>query len=461
MELNLRVDVSTDKLGAYVQLVRLDDTFTCTADELEQFLHQSGVKYGILPDVLAQIANEPAAYYMKQTLVAQGQPAVAGEDGRLVFAINMSGKRGPAENEDGKVDLKEIVQLLNVKRGQLIAECVSPAEGKPGKAVTGEPIPGRRGKEAKIKAGKNVVLNAEKTALYAAMDGLVTKTENDKINVFPVYEVNGDVDYRTGNIDFVGTVVVRGNVLTGFKIRAAGDIRIIGGVEGAELESDGSIEITSGIMAGGKGLVKAGWNVRSSFIQDANVIAGEDVIVNQSIMHSNVRAGRTVLCTGAKGLIVGGIIQAGECVSARVIGNSMSTATAVEVGVLPELRSELLELRKTIKQLSDSLNKTEKALSLLDQLAAAGQLGADKMEMRMKFGTTKKQMLQELEESKDRMLVIEKSVEESNNAKVDVINTVFGGTKIVIGRSTRFVKEPVKRISFRCSEGDIAMIAYR
>ena len=46
--------------------------------------------------------------------------------------------------------------------------------------------------------------------MYAAIDGLVTKTDKDKLNVFPVYEVNGDVDYNIGNIDFVGTVVIRG-----------------------------------------------------------------------------------------------------------------------------------------------------------------------------------------------------------------------------------------------------------
>ena len=46
--------------------------------------------------------------------------------------------------------------------------------------------------------------------MYAALDGLLTKTEKGKINVFPVYEINGDVDYSIGNIDFVGTVVIRG-----------------------------------------------------------------------------------------------------------------------------------------------------------------------------------------------------------------------------------------------------------
>ncbi|MGO4375892.1 FapA family protein, partial [Paenibacillus sp. MCAF20] len=226
--------------------------------------------------------------------------------------------------------------------------------------------------------------------------------------------VNGDVDYRVGNIDFVGTVVIRGNVLNGFRINAAGDIRVIGGVEGAELDSEGSIEITGGILGGNKGHVKAGRNVRSSFIQEANVIAGEDILVSQSIMHSSIRAGKSIVCSGAKGLIVGGIVQAGDLVRARTVGNTMSTATAIEVGVKPEFRYELQELRTRLKQSVESLDKTDKALTILDQLAAAGQLSEEKMALRVKLSVTKRQTKVEVEETRMRILEIERSLEDTD-----------------------------------------------
>ncbi|MNI30385.1 hypothetical protein D3C73_842320 [compost metagenome] len=289
---------------------------------------------------------------------------------------------------------------------------------------------------------------------------MVTQTDKVKINVFPIYEINGNVDYGTGNIDFVGTVVVRGNVLSGFKITAAGDIRVIGGVEGAELYADGSIEISGGIIGYNKGIVKAGHQVKSSFIQDGNVVAGEDVVVSQSIMHSNIRAGRDVICSGAKGLIVGGSIQAGERVVARIIGNPMSTTTSIEVGVLPELRNELQELRQSVKDIHVNLDKTEKALSLLDQLASIGKLTPDKVAMRSKLGLTKKTQTQEINDMKERMLNIEKALEETGKARVDVLRMIYGGSKIVIGRYTKYIKEPISRMSFYYSEGDISMSAY-
>src|SRR5690606_12910229 len=135
-------------------------------------------------------------------------------------------------------------------------------------------------KEAYFKPGKNVVLDEERTRLYAVTDGMVTFTDNEKVNVFPVYEVNGDVDYRSGNIDFVGNVVVRGNVISGFRVKAEGDVRITGSVEGAEIIAAGSIDIAEGIVAHNKGFVKAGKTIKCSFIQDANVEAAEDLIVN-------------------------------------------------------------------------------------------------------------------------------------------------------------------------------------
>lgn len=458
----LSITLSDDKTIAYIQFNKKDEEFSCSMEVFQQFLHDQGLRYGIQEDIVRRFVANPKEYFFSKTPIAIGVEPQNGEDGKIRYAVPLEDdiRFKPTETEDGKVDYKDVTRLNNVRKGQLIAELVPPLPGIPGTAVTGEQIPNKAGKEARFKVGKNVVLNPEKTAMYAAIDGLVTPTDKGKLNVFPVYEVNGNVDYSTGNIDFVGTVVIRGNVLSGFKVSASGDIRVIGGVEGAELYSEGSIEITGGIIGYNKGLVKAGHHVKSSFIQDGNVIAGENIIVTQSIMHSNIRAGKDVICSGSKGLIVGGSIQAGERVTARIIGNPMSTTTSVEVGVLPELRNELIDLRQQVKDIMMNLDKTDKALTLLDQLASLGKLSSDKLEMRAKLGMTKKSNLQEMNDLKERMLEIEKALEETGKARVDVLNMIYGGAKIVIGRYTKYIKEPISRMSFYFSEGDISMSPY-
>lgn len=452
------VSISEDRMSAFIQLADPDLAQSVTKSGLVELLRMNRIVYGLKEEALAAFATAPLQYAAAPLLVAQGLAPVAGEDG---YILNLFGEekkeRKPLLREDGSVDYKQLMQLDNADKGQLIAQRILATQGVPGMTVTGEEIPGKDGKEARFKPGRNVVVDGEKMNMYAVIDGLVTQTEKGKLNVFPVYEVNGDVDYHIGNIDFNGTVVIRGNVLSGFKIKAAGDIRITGGVEGAELEADGSIDIASGIFAGNKGSVKAGLDVKSSFLQEANVHAGQHIVVSQSILHSNVRAGKSVICKGTKGLIVGGTIQAGEFIQARTVGNPMSTATALEVGVAPELRSELQQLRTTIKRIVENIEKSEKALIMLDQMAAAGTLAPDKQELRSKLLSTKRTAGEELAATKERVWEIESSLDDIEQAKVEMIGTVYPGTKIVIGRYTRFVKDATTRVTFQMQGGEITM----
>ncbi|MNO86588.1 hypothetical protein D3C76_779920 [compost metagenome] len=462
LESYLTITISDDKTVAYIQFSKQDDQFKCTREELEQFVQSQNIKFGVERSTLQQIADHPEHFYYSRTPIAYGEKPVHGVDGSIEVQLKMTDDKNgsPQESDNGKVDLKEILNLNNVRKGQIIAKRTAPEPGTNGMTVTHEVIVYKPGKEVYFKTGKNVVVNGEQTAMYAAIDGMMTITEKSKINVFPIYEVNGDVDYSVGNIDFVGTVIIRGNVLSGFRVKSAGDIRVIGGVEGAELDAEGSIDISGGIIGYNKGHVKALQQVKCSFIQEGNVSAGGDVVVSQSIMHSNIKAGKNVVCNGTKGLIVGGNIQAGERVIARTVGNSMSTVTNIEVGVVPTLRNELADLRNQLKVQIDTVEKSEKALNLLNHLASTGQLTPDKVAMRIKLNSAQKSQMKELTQTKERILEIEKSLEDTNRARVDIIRTIYGGSKIVIGRYTRFVKDTSERVSFYYNDGDISMIPY-
>lgn len=455
---NLNIEISADKLTAFLSFHHISDQAPFQIEELEAYIRSKGIVHGLLHDNLRLVCKDPLIYMKQKIEIANGDPSGKGIDGKIDFIGKVRTNEKIHETDDtGVIDFKQITKLDNVIRGQLIAQLIPPSYGKPGIGVTGDALMANLGKPAHFKVGKNVVKNGEGTALYAAIDGLISITDKEKINVFPVFEVNGDVDYRVGNIDFVGTVVIRGNVLTGFKIKAVGDIRVIGGVEGAELESEGSIEVTGGIMASGKGYVKAKNNIKCSFMQDANITAGQDIIVTQSIMHSTLRAGKSVACSSSKGLIVGGSILAGEGVSARTIGNPMSTTTIIEVGVNPTLREEQVLLRHNMKEHADNLDRTEKALVILDQMAATGKLTPDRFAMRQKLMNTKNQTSSIVDEMKERLFDIEKQLEDSESATVSVKNTIYGGVKIVIGRYTRYIKDSTSSIVFKYDGGEIIM----
>jgi len=451
------ISITEDQMSAYVQVVEPEKLETVTPQAVIELLNAHGVVYGLLMENIAKFAENPKQYEKTPLLAAAGTKPVDGKDGYIKnYFANDAKELKPAEQANGKVDMRELLNLNNAAKGQLIAERFPPTEAVPGTTVTGKPVPGKDGKPARWKMGKNVVVNEDQKGMYAVIDGLVTVTTDKKINVFPVYEVNGDVDYRIGNINFIGTVVIRGNVLSGFKVKAAGDIRITGGVEGAEIEAGGSIHIHSGIFAGNKGFVKAGVDVKSSFVQEAYVTAGENIEVTQAILHSNLRAGRSVRCTG-KGLIIGGIVQARDYIFARTVGNPMSTATVLEVGAAPELRQELQELTTSLKSLSEQNDKADKALSILDQLAASGTITPDKLELRKKLMMTKRTTEEDIAAVKDRILEIEISLDEISKARIEISGTVYSGAKIVIGRYTRFIKDATTRVMLQLQRGEIVL----
>jgi len=460
-ESTFNIETSADKQVAFISIKILNDSTSFNVDEVSEYIRSKGIVHGILHDNIRLLCSNPLSYLSQKIEIARGMPSKKGKDGfvRLVNTTQLKDS-AVAVDELDTVDYKQVTKLNNVIKGQLIAELVRPEAGEQGLNIIGESTEPVFGKPARIKVGKNVVLNGEGTALYAAIDGLISLTDSDKINVFPVFEVNGDVDYSIGNIDFVGTVVIRGNVLTGFKVNAAGDIRVIGGIEGAEIYSEGSIEVTGGVMASGKGKIFARKNIKCSFIQDANITAGEDVLVSQSIMHSNVKAGRSIQCLGSKGLIVGGVIQASESVYARTVGNVMSTNTIIEVGVNPSLREEQLHLRASLKENQENLSSTDKALVILDQMALAGKLTPDRLAMRQKLIQSKSLTTVSVNDAKERMMEIEKMLENSDKSFISVKNSVYGGVKIVIGRYTKYIKDATDSIVFKYSDGDIIMLPY-
>lgn len=449
---------SQDKLTAELILNPELTEESLNYEDVKQFLRQNAIVYGIDENLLLEVCEKPKKFLGTPITIAQGKSPVPGEPARIDYIFKSQVHEGikPKELDDGRVDFYQVVDIANVNRGQLVAKKIPAGRGEEGTSIFGQPIPPTPGKDVTIKMGKNVLLSQDKMLLYAAIDGQVSVGEGEKINVFPVYEVKGDVDFSIGNIDFVGTVVVRGNVPTGFRIKASGDIRILGSVEGAELEAGGSVEIKNGIAAQDKGHVIAGIDVKASYIQNGNVRAVNDVIVSQSIMFSHIRAGQNVFCNGTKGIIIGGSIQAGEKIVARVIGNSSATPTVLEVGVKPELRNDLLVVTKELSNLYDNLKKTEQGLGVIDQLLHSGvELSPDKKMLQIKLTNTKIMLEKEVKKFEAQKKELEVQLDHDAHAVVDVYSVMYPGIKLVFGKLIRFIKQEFPRTRFLVVQGEI------
>lgn len=446
----IKVTIQDSGLKAVLSIDSTDELdVSISENDFKEFLNSKKIVYGLNEDVLKSFCTTPSAYIGKSIEIAKGYEPVNGEDGYIVWEVEKREKNELTVLENGNVDYRNLDNIINIKKEQLIASKVLSTKAVPGMSVSGTEIKGKNGKEYSFKIGKNVKFNDEKDKIYANVEGQLVLTENNKINIFPLYEVRGDLGFDIGNIDFVGTVIIKGNVPDGFIINAAGEIKIYGNVEGAELRAGGNIFIQHGIIGHNKSFIESKKSLTVSYILDANVRVEEDVNVIKSIMHSKVSAGSKINCVNGKGIIVGGTVQAGDSVIANVIGNDLNTVTSIEVGINPLIREEMNNIKKEKKSLEESMGKINNGLLLFEKMKKTdGNLPQKKIELNSKFIKQKFIINKRLFEIDLRKKDIEEEMDRINNSFIMVKDKIFSGSKLVIGDGVKFIKEEIKFAKF-------------
>jgi hypothetical protein len=360
-----RVDISPDEMKAIVRITppKIGGRHLETIDVVNA-LKSYGVVIGFLENNIKDALMSDR--YMQDILAAQGIPPKHGDDARIDFKVNIK-KEGFDLKEDtkGKVDFKNLNLVENVVAGQILAEKIPAKKGVIGRTLFNRLIDARDGKDIDLKQGKGTILSGDKSRLIAEINGQVVFAR-DTLSVEPVYRVTGDVGPKTGNIMFLGSVVIGGNVLDNYEVKAAGNIEIQGAVQKAKVEAEGDIIIKQGITGKGTGLVETtGGAVMARFIQSAIVRSEGDVVAQEGILHSHVESASNVICNGRRAQIVGGSIRAGKEVRARMIGSQAYTATEIVVGSDPKLLAEHEEKSKQLAEMKSRTDKLKKAIATL------------------------------------------------------------------------------------------------
>lgn len=274
-------------------------------DDLLDLVKQNGVKYGIIEKNI-EIALK-GRLYCTDILIAKAQPPVQGRNASIEYFFDADKTSTPQMAEDGSVNFHKLDMIERVKEGQLLAKLTPEERGTDGTDVLGMPLNPVKVTHLSLKHGKNIHLSDDKLEMYSDVSGNVTLVD-DTVFVSNVYEVPADVGPSTGDIDYDGSVEVKGNVLTGYTVKATGDITVNGAVEGASLIAGGKIVLKRGIQGMGKGNMQAKGDVISNFIESSKVTSGGKIITD-AIMHSDVVSQDNVLVHGKRGLIAGGKIR--------------------------------------------------------------------------------------------------------------------------------------------------------
>lgn len=461
-EMEILVKISDDKMEATLYINRRPGTSPVTESQIYQALKDKGVIFGINEEAVREAVRLSAesSEELIKIVVARGKEVEHGRDAQITYHFPLPGKAKPIEREDGTVDFYNLNLVHNVRAGEVLATKIPAVPGEPGITVTGQMIRPLPGKNINFRRGKNTIVDKDGCAVVATTAGHVVLIDGI-VHVFPVYEVNGDVDLSTGNINFVGNVIVRGNVKSGFIVKAEGNIEVHGTVEGGSLYAEGNIEVKKGIMGQGRGIVWAKGSVFARFVENGEIQAGENVVIADAIMNSNVSAGKCIIVEGRRGVIVGGVCRAAEEIKAKVIGSLLAPPTQVEVGVKPEIRQAYKQTTSDLIAREKNLEKVQQVLGVLSYVEKTrGELPPEKQELLARLRMTESQLLREIKELRQKKQALEEELAELRRCKVRVSGTIYPGVTVVIGQLTMHVNDPLQYVTLTEDMGDIKIYPY-
>ncbi|MDF2883221.1 MAG: hypothetical protein K0R54_3778 [Clostridiaceae bacterium] len=237
-----------------------------TVDDVKKELAKQKIVFGLINENIEALINGEED---KSLLVAKGEKPQDEQDDILDIKFKQDTENlVPDEDEFGKVDFKSIGSVDSVEKGYILAVKTPGLEGKNGKDIRGKIVKFKAGRKISIKNGTGCTLKDSNTII--ADEGGKPCIKNNTFYVYPVHELKSDVDLKSGNIKFMGDIIIYGNVMDGMIVESGNAVTIHGNVERAK------------VTGKGEGLIKG------SIISSQILIGGEDVMIQNLI--SNLEA---------------------------------------------------------------------------------------------------------------------------------------------------------------------------
>jgi len=446
----IAVDISKDEMsGNLIVSPPAMSGQEASVEAIKRACFQQGILADcVLEDKVREFVDSPV--YNTPFEICHAVMPVDGHDSYISYNFETDPKKlkPKVSEESGRINFKQLNQIQNVIAGQPLATKVPAEKGKGGKTLLGRWLDAKDGKDTVVQLGANTEWDRDGITIKASIDGEVMIV-NGKITVEPVKYLDA-VNVKTGDIKFVGTVIIKGSVEEGFRVEAT-NIEVNGIVDKSHLEATGNIIVSQGIFGKGEGYIKAGKSLWAKFINEATVEVEENVVVNDSIINSNVTAMKNIIVRGKKAQILGGHLLATEEICAKKIGSpGGGTETILEVGIDPRAKKRLEELQKMQSKNTTEYEKLDLDIQTLEQQKKLRKkLPQDKEDKLSEFKEKQQQLYQELEQINDEIAGIQGHLKELKAiGKVKVEDTVYAGVKIYIRDALDEIKMDCKKTTF-------------
>ncbi len=421
--------------------------------DIQRILKEAGVLFGVQRNIIEAAVQKVLKDKkpLEKLLIAKGQPPILGraEDVTLTVRAPDFGERYWIK-ADGSVDFYDLKRIVCVNEGDELAKIEPGIPSKPGRTVLGKIIQPPKPLEPDLIAGAGIRISEDGTRWIASVSGQLHQ-EGRTVSVHQTFFIDGDLDFSTGNVDFVGDVFIRGDVADGFSVKSGGDITVVGSVGVANLVAKGIIEVGLGISGKNRTTVRCDGNLICSFLQEVKVRCGGDLVAASQILHSDVRVSGVVEVITAKGTIMGGSVIGGRGIRVRQLGSEYETPTEVEVGSDWRKLEEGMKASELEEELAAKLAKLEQLLANVDSaadpnLVARAEGEGEKIRRALEHAKRKK--------SEARALVFV-----DPTPSIEVLDTLYSGVSIRIRDARLRVKEIAKggTISYDDDRGRVSI----
>ncbi len=386
--------------------------------------------------------------------VAKGKEAVNGYEEYFIPLISIDKKAGRMLH-DGRIDFREVGSIVEVVKEQEILRRIPPEKPVDGFNIYGEQITAVMEKKDGYLKGDNIVRSLHDENIFlSSIDGCLN-VENKKISVLPYAIIKGNVDYESGNIDFRGSILVKGSVLSGFTVKAGGNVIVEKSVDDAFVETGGDLTIKMGVVGKGSTKIVCGGKLKTTYILNSSVEAMGEIEVEDSIINSRVFSNDRIVVTASHGKIMGGEVTARYEVVANVIGNPQESGTTITVGKSLVVEREMAEIRKQMNIIRENVDETIRKI----RTSFGEDLFKNPKEFVSHLPAVKKKncliLLKELSDSNKSLKELSgkyKETEEKNKLErqpsVVVTETVYGGTIINISKRRRLIEQKLANVKF-------------
>ncbi len=295
--------------------------------------------------------------------------------------------------------------------------------------------------------GENVAIPEEDPhIIVSTTDGYVT-VENNRIEVRDTLDIDGDVNFKTGNLTFIGKIIVRGSIFSGFSVKAK-QLIVEGSIEGAHIQIDEDLIVRGGIIAcQGKG-VYCGGTVMTKYIENSLIQARGNIFIEKSALHSQLITAKSIIFLHEPGVIVGGSCQVKNSIYAKIVGAKWATPTKISLGVNPFLLQERNKQEEYVRKIEKDYQ------ALQDRLKEIHLFFEQEQEQEQVYRKETEELHEEQELLQAKLLYLEEELrkerqtltaqeekikleqEINNNCRLYAFDTLFPGVEITIKGSS-------------------------